>query len=77
MLDKRSREAARELAHSLKCSVSDAIRQAIVRQRDLILGVPQDVRDHRVTALHQLFDLFEDHDVDEELERLADEREHF
>ena len=63
ILDDDSDKAARELAVHMKCSSSEAIRRAIVRYRDLVLGVPRSSREHRKRVLRRLFDLFEGSDA--------------
>ncbi len=75
LLDEESRKAAKEIAARLDCSTSEAIRVAIVRYRDLALGVSEAVREERVKVLGHLFDLFEGHDADEEIARLKAEDE--
>lgn len=77
LLDEQSRQAAKELASNLDCSTSEAIRIAIVRYRDLTMGVSEAVRDQRKQVLFRLFDLFEGHDADEEIARLKSEDEGF
>lgn len=62
LLDERARRAAKELAASYGCSTSEAIRRAVVAQRDAAIGVSDDVRRDRVEALERLFTLFEGHD---------------
>lgn len=59
------------------CSVSEAIRRAVVRQRDAILGRPPASRRQRVRTLERLFTLFEGHDPEEEVRRLKAEDEGF
>jgi hypothetical protein len=77
ILDESSQQAARELAHRYGCSTSEAIRRAIVRQRDAVLGVPPQRRRERSQALERLFELFEGHDAEEEIRRLKREDEGF
>lgn len=59
------------------CSVSEAIRRAIIRQRDASMGVPASARKERTKVLERLFDLFEGNDPGEEVERLKQQDEHF
>jgi hypothetical protein len=70
MLDPESRKAARELALRYGCSTSEAIRRAVIRQRDAAFGVPAAGRKERVAALKRLFELFEGNDADDEIQRL-------
>jgi len=73
VLDDKAREAARQLARRYGCSVSEATRRALVRQRDAELGVPRESRRERVRALRRLFDLFTDNDPAAEVRRLKGE----
>ena len=73
ILDDDSRRAARELALHYDCSLSEAIRRAVVRHRDRVSGVSAEVRRARKAALEHLFELFEGHDADEEIRRLKSE----
>lgn len=77
LLDDETRLAARELAMRYGCSVSEAIRRAVVRQRDASMGVPASARKERTKALERLFELFEGNDPDEEVSRLKLADEHF
>lgn len=77
LLDDETRHAARELALRYGCSVSEAIRRAILRQRDASLGVPASARKERTKALERLFELFEGNDPEEELDRLEQQDELF
>ncbi len=77
ILDRASRDAARDLAAKYDCSVSEAIRRAIVRHRDAFLGVTDEFRARRTQALSRLFELFEDHDAQAELDRLKAQDEGF
>jgi len=77
VLDDKAREAARQLAHRYGCSMSEATRRALIRQRDVELGVPRERRRERVQALRRLFDLFADNDADAEVRRLKAEDEGF
>ena len=77
MLDEATREAARDLAHRYGCSTSEAIRRAIVRQRDALLGVPSARRKERVRILECLFEQFHGNDPAEEVRRLKEEDEGF
>ncbi len=73
LLDEESRTAARQLALRFDCSTSEAIRRAIVRQRDAVFGVSAANMRQRREVLTRLFDLFEGHDVAAEVRRLKDE----
>jgi hypothetical protein len=73
MLDDETRKAARELALRYDCSMSEAIRRAVLRHRDSVLGVPEEERERRTEALYRLFALFEGHDPEAEVRRLKAE----
>jgi len=73
VLDSQSRTAAREIASRLGCSTSEAIRRAILRYRDQMAGVPDELRVRRLEALHRLVELFDGHDADAEILRLKSE----
>jgi len=77
VLDDKAREAARQLARRYGCSLSEATRRALVRQRDAELGVPRKRRHERVQALRRLFDLFADNDPRGEVGRLKTEDDGF
>ena len=77
LLDEAARTAARELALRYQCSTPEAIRRAILRQRDAVLGIPPAGRDKRVRALGRLFELFEGHDPEDEIRRLKEQDEGF
>ncbi len=70
LLDDEVRTAARDLANRYGCSTSEAIRRAVLRHRDALLGLPRSRRQERVRVLDRLFDLFEDHDAADEVRRL-------
>ena len=76
MLDEEVLSAARELAHRYGCSTSEAIRRAVLRHRDAVMGIPSARRAERVRILEHLFVLFEGHDPADEVRRLreSDER---
>lgn len=67
MLDEETREAARELAARFGCSMSEAIRRAVIAHRDVTMGVSEEFRRQRVKALNRLFELFEGHDAETEI----------
>ncbi len=73
ILDDETRTAARQLALRYDCSTSEAIRRAVVRHRDAILGVPAVSIEQRQRVLARLFDLFEDNDAAAEVRRLKSE----
>jgi hypothetical protein len=77
VLDDQAREAARQLARRHGCSLSEATRRALVRQRDAEIGVPRRRRRERVQALRQLFELFAENDPRAEIRRLKAEDEGF
>jgi hypothetical protein len=77
VLDDKAREAARQLARRYGCSLSEATRRALVRQRDQELGVPRRRRHERARALRRLFELFADNDPRSEIKRLKAEDEGF
>jgi len=76
-LDEETRKAARELAARYGCSMSEAIRRAVLRHRASLLGVPAKSRQERVRLLKRLFELFEGNDPEEEIRRLKSEDEGF
>jgi hypothetical protein len=77
VLDDKAREAAEQLARRYGCSLSEATRRALVRQRDAELGVPRKRRQLRTRALRRLFELFADNDPRSEIKRLKAEDEGF
>jgi hypothetical protein len=77
VLDDRAREAARQLARRQGCSLSEAMRRALVRQRDAEIGVPPERRRERARTLRRLFDLFAENDPRSEVRRLKAEDEGF
>ncbi len=77
LLDDDTRRAARQLALRYGCSVSEAIRRAVVRHRDAMLGVPAHSRKQRMKKLGELFELFEGHDAEEEIRQLKTQDEGF
>ena len=60
----------RELALKYGCSTSEAIRKAVLRQRDSVFGLPGAKRRERERVLERLFDLFEGNDAEDEIARL-------
>jgi hypothetical protein len=77
VLDEDVRSAARDLAHRYGCSTSEAIRRAVLRHRDAVLGIPPARRAERVRILERLFDLFQGHDPSDEVRRLKEQDEGF
>jgi hypothetical protein len=77
LLDEGSRKAARQIATQLDCSVSEAIRRAVLGYRDGLLGVSPKLREQRRRALRELFELFEGNDAEEEVRRLKKEDQGF
>jgi hypothetical protein len=73
ILDDEARTAARQLAGRYGCSVSEAMRRALIRQRDAEVGVPRGRRRERGRALRRLFDLFAGNDPAAEIRRLKAE----
>jgi hypothetical protein len=70
LLDAESRRAAREIAHKLECSVSEAIRRAVVGYRDQLAGVSPEERARRTQLLKRAFELFKGTDAAAEVARL-------
>lgn len=77
LLDDEAQAAARELAHRYGCSASEAIRRSILQHRETVMGVSPERRKERVQVLKRLIDLFEGHDVEEEIRRLKEQDEDF
>jgi hypothetical protein len=77
ILDDETRKAARDLAARYGCSLSEAIRRAVIRQRENVFGVPAKARRERRKLLERLFVLFEGNDPKEEIRRLKAEDEGF
>ena len=73
----RGKFASQALALQYECSTAEAIRQAVVRHREAVFGLPEDRRQERIRLLRRLFDLFEGHDAEEEVRRLKEEDEGF
>ena len=70
VLDEEADSAARQLAEYYGCPVPDAIRRSVIAQRDLVAGVPKEIRQQRIQALNRLFEMFEGNDADAEVRRL-------
>ena len=77
LLDEETRRAARQLASRYDCSVSEAIRRAVVRHRDTVMGVPSESVTERKRVLARLIDLFDGQDAEAEIRRLKQEDEGF
>lgn len=77
VLDAKSRRAARELALHWECSSSEAIRRAVVRERDTVLGSGANSKAERRRLLNKLFTLFEGNDPAAEVARIKAEDEGF
>jgi hypothetical protein len=72
-LNRETLRAARGLAVKYGCSVSEAIRRAVVAQRDLAFGLPKASRGKRNHTLRRLFRLFAGNDAADEVSRLKAE----
>lgn len=70
LLDDEAREAVRELAESYGCSLSEAVRRAVIERRNAVLGLAQAQRRGRRQALQRLFVLFKGHVAEREVARL-------
>ncbi len=70
VLDDETRDAAHQLALRYGCSMPEAIRSAVLCQRDAAIGVPAERRQERRQILERLFELFEGNDPDEEIRQL-------
>ena len=77
ILDEDVRSAARELPHRYGCSTSEAIRRAVLRHRDAVIGVPPARCAERVRILERLFVLFKGKDPADEVRRLKEQDEGF
>ena len=70
VLDDETWDAAQQLALRYGCSMSEAIRRAVLRQRGAAIGVPAERRQERRQILERLFELFKGNDPDEEIRQL-------
>lgn len=70
LLDDETRAAARDIARQYGVTVSEAIRRSVIRQRDLVVGLPAARRAQRKRALRRAFELFEGNDPAAEIRRL-------
>jgi hypothetical protein len=73
VLDDSTRQAARQLASHYGCGVSEAIRRAVIAQRDVVTGVSPEFRQRRRKVLKRLIDLFDGSDPEAEVRRLKAE----
>ena len=73
MLDDEAQQAARELAVRLQVSTSQAIRQAIVGYRNIVVGVVPEMRKRRVEAFQRLVELMDGKDPKKELPASEDD----
>jgi len=73
VLDSVSLEAVRELAAHFQISQSEAIRRAVVAQRDQLRGTSAPSRMRKRKILEELFVLFENNDPVSETQRLKEE----
>lgn len=69
-LDDRTRRAASDLARRWGCTSSEAIRRAVIRQREEVVGPTREARARRKRALTRLFSLFEGIDPAVEVARI-------
>jgi hypothetical protein len=77
VLDEASRRAARQLARRWDCSISEAIRRALIRQRDALEGATAARRREKRRLLERLFELCDGNDAAAEVARLKAEDEGF
>ncbi len=77
LLDTESRKAAREIAQKLECSVSEAIRRAVVGYRDQLAGASPEERARRKKMLARAFEAFADVDPAAEVRRIKREDDGF
>jgi len=68
MLDDEAQQAARQLAARLEVSTSQAIRQAIVGYRDIVVGVLPETRQRRTAAFARLIELLDGRDPEKEIQ---------
>ena len=77
VLDAPSRKAAKSLSARWGCSSSEAIRRALVAQRDAVFGISQSERNEKRRALLRLFEAFEGTDAAAEIARRKAEDAYF
>ena len=75
LLDDESWEAARQLADRYKCSVSQAIRRAVISHRDAVMVGSQESRHERRGRVERLIALVDGNDAEQEVRRLKSEDE--
>lgn len=73
VLDEQARAAARELARRYGCSVSEAIRRSVIRQRDAEMGLSARRCRERALVLRRLLEIFEGNAAAAEVRRLKAE----
>jgi hypothetical protein len=73
VLDEPSEAALQALVKHFGCSASEAVRRALVGERQRVLGVPEDKQRRRRAALEKLIEITDGHDWRAELARLKDE----
>jgi hypothetical protein len=77
VLDSKGEKAAKQLSALWGCSGSEAIRRALVAQRDSLLGQSPARRAERRRLLLELFDQFDGTDAASEIARRKSEDEFF
>lgn len=77
MLDEATHAAARDLARRYRCSVSEAIRRAVLRHHESVLGVSAEAQSARRHVLDRMIGLFDGNDAAAEVARLKREDESF
>lgn len=75
VLDEPAEDALRALTRHYGCSASEVIRRALLKHREMTLGVPEEKRRRRKLALEKLIASMDGHDWQGELERLKEEDE--
>jgi hypothetical protein len=76
VLDEPSQSALEALTKHYGCSASEAIRRALIQQRERAVGVPEERRKRRRAALEKLIELMDGHDWQAEIAALKQEDEH-
>jgi hypothetical protein len=77
LLDDEAHRAVRELAMRYGCSPAEAVRRAVLCQRDALFGAPSEARRERVRTLNQLSQLFQGSDSAARARHLAAEDDGF
>lgn len=77
VLDDETLRAAQELALHNGCSVADAIRRAVIDQRNVTPAPSTDTIRDRVKTLERLFELFAHNDAAKEIAQLKADDEGF